>query len=459
MRLFWLALLVAFAATATAETPSPERDAFRAIYQQLIEIDTSKSAANTTRAATAMAAHLREAGLAAANIRIVEPFPGKGNLVARYPGNGTKKPLLLLAHLDVVDAARADWNSDPFKLVEQDGYFTARGSGDDKAMAAIFVSVLMQLQREGFKPSRDIVLALTADEELGDIESNGAQWLIRNRRDLIDAELGLNEGGGGELRDGKPVVHRMQVAEKRYMSYTLEATNSGGHSSLPRADNAIYDLTAALSRLAAYRFPVKLAPVTRAYFARSAELAPGQLGEDMRRMTRDMPDAAAVERLSALPQYNALLRTTCVATMLSAGHVENALPQSAKATVNCRLLPHDDLDAVEAKLRELAGDKVKVSDLTRTTASPASRLREDVGEAVETLTQAMWPGIAVVPSMGTGATDSRFMRNAGIDMYGVSGIFVDPADFRPHGRDERVEAKRVYEGREFLYRLVKRLAE
>jgi acetylornithine deacetylase/succinyl-diaminopimelate desuccinylase-like protein len=326
-------------------------------------------------------------------------------------------------------------------------------------MAAAFVSVLTQLQREGFRPTRDIVLALTADEELGDIESNGAQWLVRHRPDLIEAELGINEGGGGELREGEPVLHRMQLAEKRYLSYQLEATNSGGHSSLPRADNAIYDLSAALSRLAAHRFPVRLAAVTKAYFARSAPLAAGRLAEDLRAMTTEAPDGAALERLSAMPQYNAQLRTTCVATMLSGGHAENALPQSAKATVSCRVLPHDDVAEVEAALHTIAGDKVRVSALTHTVASPASPLRDDVLKAVEDITQQLWPGVPVVPAMGTGATDSRFLRNAGIAMYGVSGLFVDPADYRAHGRDERVGVQRVYEAREFLYRLVKRLAQ
>ena len=456
---------IAIVAMLTAGLPAvaggltDEQQAFRDLYQELIEINTSKAAADTTRAAQAMLARLLHAGLPPEQLQIVEPFPGKGNLVVRMPGNGSKSPLLLLAHLDVVDARREDWKTDPFKLVEQDGYFAARGSIDDKAMAAAFVSILIQLRSEGFRPARDIVLALTADEELGDADSNGVRWLVEHRPDLLAADFGLNEGAGGELRDGKPVLNRLQVAEKRYMSYQLETSNSGGHSSLPRADNAIYDLTEALSRLARYRFPVKLAPVTRAYFRQSAALASGQLAADMQAVLADQPDAQALERLSALPQYNAQLRTTCVATMLSAGHAENALPQSAKATVSCRLLPHDDVAEVERTLRGIAGDKVKVSALTHTVASPASPLSDEIVSAVEEVTGQLWPGVPVVPVMGTGATDSRFLRNIGVAMYGVSGIFVDPADMRAHGRDERVEVQRLYEGREFLYRLVKRLAE
>ncbi|HZP86476.1 MAG TPA: M20/M25/M40 family metallo-hydrolase [Burkholderiales bacterium] len=455
----FVALVLSLHLPAFAEERSAEQVRFRGIYQELVEIDTSKSNGDVTRAARAMAKHLTDAGMTTDEIALVEPFPKKGNLIARLRGTGEKKPLLLVAHLDVVDAKREDWKTDPFKLVEQDGYFTARGSGDDKAMAAAFVSIVSHLQHEGFRPKRDIVLVLSADEEQGDIESNGIQWLVKNRRELIDAELGINEGGGGELRDGKPVLHRLQVAEKRYMSYQFEATNSGGHSSLPRVDNAIYDVGEALLRLRAHRFPVKLAPVTKAYFARSAPLASGQLAADMQAMTTEMPDPAAVERLSALPQYNAQLRTTCVATMLGGGHAENALPQSAKATVSCRLLPHDDVQEVEDTLRAIAGDKVKVTALTHTVASPASPLRDDVVQAVEAITQEMWPGVPVVPAMGTGATDSRFLRNIGVAMYGVSGIFVDPADYRAHGRDERVEVQRVCEAHEFLYRLVKRLTE
>jgi acetylornithine deacetylase/succinyl-diaminopimelate desuccinylase-like protein len=344
-------------------------------------------------------------------------------------------------------------------LQETDGYFTARGSIDDKAMASSFVSVLGQLKQEGFKPSRDIILALTTDEERGDVPSNGAYWIVKNKPELVKAEFGINEGGGGELRAGKPVLHRIQVAEKMYTTYELEAHDVGGHSSIPTKSNPIYALTAALDRLGAYQFPVKLADVTQTYFARSAPLATGQLAEDMRAVGTGHPDQASIDRLSAMPFYNAQLRTTCVATMVNAGHAENALPQSAKATVNCRILPHDDPADIDRQLKQVIGnDKISVRYVNQPLASPASPLSGDLVKTVDTLTQQMW-NVPVIPAMSTGATDSRFMRNAGIPMYGVSGLFTEPADYRAHGLDERIEIARLYDGREFLYRLVKQLAE
>ncbi len=457
--------LLAFSASllscgsALAADAAAEQKLFREIYKELVEINTSHSAGDNTKAANAMAKRLRDDGFAAADIQILEPFPRKGNLVMRFKGSGAKKPMLLLAHLDVVEAKREDWATDPFKLQEGDGYFTARGSIDDKAMASIFVSVLGQLKREGYTPKRDIILALTSDEERGDVPSNGVFWLVKNQRALIDAEFGINEGGGGELKDGKAHLQRIQVAEKVFITYTLETTNPGGHSSVPRPDNAIYQLNEALTRIAKHEFPVKMSEVTKAYFERSAAFASGQEAADMRAVARDTPDAAALARLSAKAFYNAQFRTTCVTTMLEAGHAENALPQRAKATVNCRILPNDDAVEVERTIRTLAGDKVAVKHLYPPTLSPPSPLRPDVLGTVEKLTQQMWPGVPVVPSMSTGATDSRFLRNLGMPVYGVSGLFVDPADYRAHGLNERILAKQLYEGREYLYRLVKTLAD
>jgi acetylornithine deacetylase/succinyl-diaminopimelate desuccinylase-like protein len=359
----------------------------------------------------------------------------------------------------VVEALRSDWKTDPFVLQESGGYFTARGSIDDKAMAAAFVSILSQLKREGFTPKRDIVLALTADEERLDVPSNGTYWLVNNRRELIDAEFAINEGGGGELREGKPFLQRLQVAEKMYSTYELTVRNKGGHSALPVADNAIYTLSEALLRISAHRFPVKLAEVTRSYFERSATLSTGQLASDMRAVAGGEAGAEAIDRLSQSASYNAQLRTTCVATRVNAGHAENALPQTASAIVNCRILPHDDAKAVDAEVRRLAGAKVEIKQLNPPLASPPSPLRPDVMKVIEELTQEMYPGIPVVPAMSTGATDSRFLRNLGIPVYGVSGLFVDPADNRIHGLDERIEIPRLYAGREFLYELVKRLAQ
>jgi acetylornithine deacetylase/succinyl-diaminopimelate desuccinylase-like protein len=452
--------LTATSAHAQSNTPTPHQQRFHDIYKELIEINTTHSAGDNTLAARAMEKRLIESGFDPGDIQIFEPFPRKGNLVLRFKGNGSKRPLLLLAHIDVVEARREDWKTDPFKLQETDGYFTARGAIDDKARASALVSILGQLKQEGFKPSRDIILALTADEERGDVPSNGAFWLISNKPELLQAEFGINEGGSGELRGGKPNLHRMQVAEKMYTTYAIEATDVGGHSSVPTRNNPIYVMAAALQRLGSYAFPVKLAEVTRTYFARSAPFATGQLADDMRAIGQGDPDAAVIERMTANPAYNAQLRTTCVATMVQAGHAENALPQSAKATVNCRILPHDDPDEVDRLLvKAIGNDKIVVSNASKPLRSPASPLNGDLVRTLESLTQQMWPGVPVVPAMSTGATDSRFLRNAGIPMYGVSGMFLEPADTRLHGLDERIEIQRLYDGREFLYRLVSEVAK
>ena len=289
--------------------------------------------------------------------------------------------------------------------------------------------------------------------------SNGMYWLVNNRRELIDAELGINEGGGGELRNGKATLQRVQVAEKISTLYELTVRNPGGHSSLPVPENAIYTLAAALGRVGGHRFPVKLAEVTRAYFEQSAKLASGQLADDMRRVAAGEADEAVYERLSQSALYNALLRTTCVATRVTAGHADNALPQSAVAIVNCRILPHDDAKAVDAEVQRLAGPAVEVKLVNPPLASPPSPLRPDVMQVIESLTKEMWPEALVVPSMSTGATDSRFLRNLGMPVYGVSGLFFDPADLRIHGLDERIEIARLYAGREFMYRMVRRLAQ
>src|SRR6266849_823399 len=419
-RLLLILVIGGIAFSAQAQALGPEQKRFHGIYKELVETNTSHSAGDNTLAAQRMAKHLKDAGFTGAEAQVLEPFPKKGKLIARFRGDGSRKPLLLLAHLDVVEALREDWKTDPFVLQESDGYFTARGSIDDKAMAAAFVSVLSQLKREGFKPKRDIILALTADEERGDVPTNGVYWLVNNRRELIEAEFGINEGGGGELRGGKPVLHRVQVAEKMYTTYQFTVRNPGGHSSLPVPENAIYVLSEALLRVAAHRFPVKPAEVTRAYFERSAQFASGQPADDMRAVASGEADAATYDRLSTSALYNALLRTTCVATQARAGHAENALPQSATATVNCRILPHDDAVAVNAEVHRLAGPKVEVKATNPPLASPPSPLRPDVLKVIEDLTREMWPGIPVVPSMSTGATDARFLRNIGMPVYGVS---------------------------------------
>jgi acetylornithine deacetylase/succinyl-diaminopimelate desuccinylase-like protein len=453
------AALLLFTARASAAEPSADEKLFRSIYQELIEINTSDSEGDTTEAAKAMQKRLLDAGFKPGDTELIAPFPRKGNLVARYKGSGAKKPMLLLAHIDVVEAKRSDWKTDPFKLQEKDGVFTARGSIDDKAMASIYVSVLGQLKREGFAPSRDIILALTADEELGNSPANGASWLLKNRRSLVDAEFGINEGGRGELKGGKPLSHIVQIAEKTYVQAEFEATGPGGHSARPTVDNTIYELAEALTRLRQYQFPVRLNDAARVYFERSAPLQSGQIADDMRQVAKANPDPAAIDRLSKVSSIVGLLRTTCVATMLNAGHAPNALAQNAKASVNCRMLPDEDINFVSKKLTEIAGPKIKVTLAREGETAPGSPLRPDVIAPIEAVSAEMWPGVPVIPTMGVSTTDSRHYREAGIPMYGVSGLFADPLDTGVHGLNEHIGVQQLYDGREFLYRLIKRLAQ
>jgi acetylornithine deacetylase/succinyl-diaminopimelate desuccinylase-like protein len=445
---------------ATRATQQPSLSATqqlaRAIYQELIEINTTDSIGNMTQAAEAMAARLKSAGFPAADVQVLVSKPRKGNLVARLHGSGARRPLLLLAHLDVVEAKRADWSLDPFKLTEKDGYFYGRGTTDDKAMAAIWIATLIRLKSEGFIPDRDIIVALTTDEEGGD--DNGVDWLVKNHRPLIDAAYALNEGGGGEIKKGKRLLNEVQASEKVYQTYTLEVTNKGGHSSLPEKDNAIYRLAAGLDRLSTFDFPVELNEVTRTYFTRMSAIQTGQVAADMKAITQTLPPAAAAARLATTALYNALMRTTCVATQLQGGHAENALPQRATATVNCRILPGVSPAVVRQTLTRVVADtQIKVTPLD-SFPGPPSPLNPEVMGPIELITTAMWPGIPVVPFMATGATDGVYLRAAGIPTYGVSGIFEDIDDIRAHGKDERLLVTSFYEGQEFLYRLVKALS-
>jgi len=456
----WASVIVAAAPLgfAQAADADAERALFREIFQELVEIDTTHSAGDTTRAARAMARRLLDAGFTAADLQVLEPFPRKGNLVLRYRGSGEKRPMLLMSHLDVVEAPRDDWTGDPFQLQERDGYFIARGSSDDKARGAVLVSVLSQLKREGFVPKRDIILALTADEERGDVPTNGVAWLVQHQRALIDAEFGLNEGAGGVLARGKPWVLNVQLAEKLYATYELQTSNPGGHSMAPPRDNAITELAEALVRLAGHEFPLNLSPVTRAYLERMSALSAEPLASALRGVTQDRPDPSAVAFLSARPGWNSQLRTTCVVTMIEGGHAANALPQRGKATVMCRLLPHDDAAAVERTLASLAGEKVTLTRVKASQPSPPSPMRPDVIGAIEKVAGQMWPSVPVVPVMSPGVSDSRFLRGAGIPMYGVSGLFQAGNDYA-HGRDERVPVRWLYESREFMVRLVRELAQ
>ncbi len=429
----------------------------REILKQLIEINTTDSVGDTTEAAHAMAARLEAAGFPKESLHVIGPHPRKGNLVARYSGTGARPPLLLLAHLDVVEARQEDWSFDPFTFLEQDGYFYGRGSTDDKAMAAIWMANFIRMKEEGFIPDRDLIMALTADEEGGD--HNGVAWLLENHRQLIDATYCLNEGGDGAIRNDKYLSNDIQLSEKVYMTVQLEVTNPGGHSSLPEKDNAIYHLAEGLSRLAKFDFPVRLDEITRTYFERMAEIEGGRIGRAMKAITTNPPDPGAVARLSEMPYYNAMMRTTCVATELKAGHAENALPQAARATVNCRVLPGDSPDEVRRTLSEVLDDEaIKMTTIWAPVASPASPLNEEIMEPVKRITHDLWPGVPLIPTMITGATDGLYLRNAGIPTYGISGLFGDLDDIRAHGQDERIGIRQFFEGQEFLDRVVKALS-
>jgi acetylornithine deacetylase/succinyl-diaminopimelate desuccinylase-like protein len=451
--------ILLFAFNANAAVPpldNATRQLTYDIYKQLIEINTTESTGNMTTAAEAMAQRLLDAGFPKSDVVVLTPEPRHGNLVARLHGSGKQKPLLLLAHLDVVEARREDWSTDPFKLVEKDGYYYARGTEDDKAMAAIWIATLIRFKRERYVPDRDIIVALTSDEETGDY--NGASWLVDKHRDLIDAAFALNEGGGGAMRSGKYLYNGVGASEKVYVTFRLEVKNPGGHSSLPREPNAIYQLSDALTKLHAYQFPVKLNEITRAYFARMAAFEDPTVAADMRALA-DHDDKQAAARLSKNFVYNARMRTTCVATRLDAGHADNALPQTARATVNCRVLPGDDPDGVRQQLVAAINDPaVEVSWIDKAKPSVASPLAPDVIKPIEQVTNELWPGVVVVPLMATGASDGLYLRNAGIPTYGVSGIFNEIGESRAHGKDERIGVQQFYDATQFLYTLVKRLS-
>lgn len=451
-----LVLALSFAAAAQAQ-PAP--NLFREIYRELVEINTTDSVGDTLHAAEAMAARLRAGGMPASDVQVISSGPRRGNVVARLRGTGARKPILLIAHLDVVEAKREEWKFDPFKLQEVDGYFRGRGTVDNKAMAAIFVANLIEYRQEGWRPERDIIVALTADEELSDSPHDGARYLLEHHRALIDAELAINEGAHGVLRDGKAFRLPVQHAEKVYQTYVLEVTDRGGHSASGRRDNGIYVLSEALRRLSQFDFPARLNPVTRSFFERMAPVETPPLAAAMKAMLAGRTDNETVMPLTLRADYNAILRTTCVPTLLQGGHAENALPQTVRATVNCRILPDEDVADVERTLQRVIGDaSVKVTPKGRAVLSPPSPINPEVMSAIETLAAQMWPGVPVIPTMSGGYTDSRWLRNAGIPSYGVSGLFVDPATSGVHGLDEQVGVKALYDGKEFLYRLVKALA-
>lgn len=429
----------------------------RDIYRELIEIPTAHPDGDNTAAARAMARRLVDAGFDAKDVEVIEPAPRKGNLVARLRGTGEAKPILLLAHIDVVGARKEDWSDglDPFKLTERDGYFYGRGVIDDKAMAVIFVANAIRYRKEGFKPKRDLIIALTADEEGG--THNGVAWLLKNRRDAIEAEFGLNEGGGGQYRGGKPYLHGVQVSEKVPRTFFFEATHRGGHSSVPEKDNAIYELAAALDRLSRLQLPARLNYVMRLNAAKLTTIEQGAMSEAMAAIAAGNPTEAQIQLVSSVPRYNAQLRTTCVATRIEGGHASNALPQEARATINCRLLPGEKVEFVEEELKRVAGERVKVVRGRGWEPSEPADHDSPVMKTIARVSEAMWPGVPVVPVMSAGATDGSRLRNAEIPIYGVSGIFTEFGENRMHGRDERIGVKAFHDAAEFLYRLVKEL--
>ena len=445
----------------------------RDILRELVETNTEYSIGSTTKASELLAARFRAAGFAASDIEVVGPDTGRDsknkNLVVRYRGAGKRRPILLIGHLDVVEARPSDWARDPFTFVEENGYFYGRGTLDMKDGDAAWVAALLRMKQEGVTPDGDYILALTAGEEGGG-GYNGVQWLLANHRDLAGVPLSsvqyvLNaDAGGGELRKGKPIAFDVQAAEKVYYSVSLTARNPGGHSSLPRKDNAIYALARALERLSSYEFPMRTNPVTRGYFAQTASLIDDpSVSADMRAVSaREVPDSAAAARLAVRSAfYNAQLRTTCVATLLQGGHAENALPQMAQATVNCRMLPGTEPSDVEATIRRVIGDtSVVVAALRAATPSPPSTLPQTIGRDIEQVITSLWGALPIVPNMETGATDGLFLRNAGFPVYGVSGLFVDPTideDNRAHGLNERIGVHGFYDQLEFTYRLLRRL--
>jgi acetylornithine deacetylase/succinyl-diaminopimelate desuccinylase-like protein len=449
-----LALCLVLAATTP---PQAYQDLAREVLQELVETNTTH-AFGSRAAADKLAARLKAAGFPAQDVQVLGQRPEKGNVVVRMRGTGSEAPILFLSHLDVVEARPEDWSVDPFKLTEREGWFYGRGTLDIKDEVANLVTNLIRLKAEGFVPRRDIIVALTDDEEAGD--ENGAAWLVESHRELVQAAYVINtDAGGGQIVKGVRMRNPVQTSEKTFASFRLEVTNPGGHSSMPTPENAIYRLAEALVRLSRFALPVRLTDTTREFFRQLGTREGGATGTDMLAVLRDPPDPAAVERLSASPLYNATLRTTCVATLLEGGHAENALPQRARATIQCRLLPGDAPEEVRAALvRAVADPQVAVTLINEPKPSPGSPVSPEVMGAVEAVTARMWPGVLVLPVMDVWSSDSIQFRRAGIPAYGISGVFFDVDDVRAHGKDERVSVDAFFKGQEYLYRLVKALA-
>jgi len=467
-KLAGMAALVLLSQLNAAQSDAATRSLARDIFQQLIEINTTDSVGSTTVAAQAMAKRLLDAGFPQADVAVLGPNGRKGNLVVRLHGTGAGKPILIIGHLDVVEARREDWTTDPFQFVEKDGYFYGRGTQDMKEDDALLMVTLIRLKREGYQPNRDIILALTADEEGGTF--NGVDWLLKNHRDLIDAGFVLNADAGGILTEqGKPIDVEVEATEKLYADFQLTVKNPGGHSSLPTPDNAIYHIADALGRLERSPFPFELNPVTRAYFEQLSKVENKRTADDMRAILRTPPDPEAMARLSEDPHYSATMRTTCVATRLNAGHANNALPQTAQAVVNCRILPGHSAEEVRQYLvRTFADSKIAVRFVDPATGEPVERAPDkqtfspiapppEILKPLERVAAEIWPGAPVVPDMENGASDSIYTVAAGMPSYGFSGIAIDHDDIRAHGKDERLRVSSFYDGVEFYYRYLKAL--
>jgi acetylornithine deacetylase/succinyl-diaminopimelate desuccinylase-like protein len=456
-RSFLLFACCLYASAADNLPPLADQQLAREIYKEMVETKSGFTTGATTPIAESVAKRLRAEGFPDADIFVGGVIPRKANIVVRYHGTGKRKPILLLAHIDVVEAKREDWSTDPFQFIEKEGWFYGRGTTDDKAQAAVWVANLIRYKREGFHPYRDLIVALTADEEGGG-PYNGADWLLKTKRSLIEADFCLNEGARGELVAGKRIAHDIGLAEKTYADFRLESRNKGGHSSRPVPDNAIYHLAGALYRLSSFAFPFHLNEVTKAYFEQMSKIAKGDLAADYLKVSQG--EEEAMRRIAATnPGMNSMLRTTCVATQLEGGHAPNALPQLAAANVNCRILPDDTVENVLKVLQQaVADDQVAVSIKVNEGRAPASPMRADILKAFNRVTDTMWPGVVTVPSMATGASDGRYLREGGIPTYGVQGFFNDRDDVRAHGRDERMLVRSFYEGQTFLYEFVKALS-
>jgi len=460
LRITFIAMF-AITASAHAQNADVGKAAFREIYREMVEIDSSPSTGSCTRVIRAAETRLKAAGFADEDVQVVIPEgkPDDGNVVARIRAPGAKKKgVLLLAHIDVVDARRADWERDPFKLVEEGGFFYGRGAVDDKAMAAVFLDLMLRLKQErGFRPKRDLIMALTCGEETSN-RVNGVDYLLKNNRELIDAAFAINEGAGGLLSsDGqKHLVLQVQAGEKIHQVYSLEVTNKGGHSSRPERDNAIYRLARATLKVEQLAFPLELTPVVREYFRVTGPTLGGEIGAAMSAVAKNPDDQAALAVLTNDPSYNAILHTTCVVTQLDAGHTPNALPQRATATLSCRVMQGTTPEQVKETLEKaVADDVVKVEIVRRRSGSTAPELTDEVMKPVRAAAAKLWPGVPVAPSMIAGATDGRYLMSAGIPTYGMSGMFGVAGEGNAHGLNEKIRVTSLYEGREFLESVVR----